>query len=127
MKAERIDWALFESQYWSPEQGAGYELVLANWRMEYRSYDDDKTEKPVIIFDVLRVDKKEYPVGRKLFVTGASSFAEPARPIIERSEQEGRNTVNIYIEYTKGKQYRVMDMSRVRRIVDEQEEKREGR
>ena len=117
MEAKRIDWKLFESPYWSPERGVLYPVVLANWRMEFRSYDDEKTEKPVIVFDVLRIDAEEYPLGRKVFVTGASSFAEQMKPILFSAEEKGKNTVEVYLEYGKDKQYRVMDMNAARRFA----------
>lgn len=117
VEANKIDWKLFESQYWSPEKGKPYEVVLANWRMERRSYDDEKTEKPVLVFDVLKVDLTEYALGEKLFVTGALSFATPVKPIILAAEARGETAINLYVEFGKDKQYKVIDLKKVRGLT----------
>lgn len=114
----KIQWNLFESLYWSPEKGKSYDLVLSNWRQETRSYDDGKTEKPVILFDVLKIDNEEYPAGKKLFATSAASFAEYARPIIERAEAEGREQVAVILTYDREKKYHVLDLLKVRGKTD---------
>ena len=109
-----INWAEFESMYWSPEKGKSYEVRLSNWRQETRSYDDGKSEKPVIVFDVLGVDKQAYPPGAKLFATSAQSFAYYAQTIVERAESKGETTITILLDYDKEKKYHVLDLRRVR-------------
>lgn len=109
-----INWSDFESQYWSPEKGKSYEVVLSNWRQETRSYDDGKTEKPVIVFDVLRVDKQAYAPGVKLFATGAQSFAYYAQAIIERAISREEATISVILDYDRDKKYHLLDLLRVR-------------
>ena len=110
----KIDWPLFESRYWRPEKGKSHEVVLANWRQKFESFDNEKTEKPVIVFDVLNIDGEEIAANPKLFSTGAHSFAEKARPIIERAEQEGKRAIKVYLEYTDDKRYNLFDLERLR-------------
>ena len=109
-----INWSLFESKFWSPNKGEGYNLVLANWRQEIKSFDDGKTEKPVIVFDILKIGEEELSLGSKTFVTAAASFAEDARPIIEAAESRGERAINVYLEYSKDKRYRVLDMKLIK-------------
>lgn len=104
-----INWAEFASPYWRPTTGDQHRVVLAYWRQEARSYDD-KTEKAVLVFDVLKVDGEEYAQGQRIFVTSACSFAEQVRPIITRAEQRGEKAIHIILRYDKDKQYTLVDL-----------------
>lgn len=106
----KIHWPDFENKYFSPEKGQQYRLVLAYWRQESRSYDDGKTQKPVIVFDVLKIDGEEYRQGQKQFATGAASFAEEAKSIIEKAERAGKDAINIVLKYSNEKRYSVVDL-----------------
>lgn len=108
---EQINWADFASPYWSPERGEQYRVVLAYWRQETRSYDDGKTEKPVIVFDVLKVDGEEYAQGQRKFVTGAASFADEVKPIITAAAREGKDAIHVLLKYSNDKRYTVVDLS----------------
>lgn len=112
-----IDWALFESKYWRPEEGQTHYVTVAGWRMSHQTFDDSKTEKPILVFEVLEVDNRKYNPP-KLFTTGSLGFAEQIKPIIEKAEHEGRISVTLYMEYTKEKKYRLMDIDRVRGFID---------
>lgn len=110
-KCEEIPWEEFQGKYWSPEKGEQYKLVLAYWRPEKKSYDDGKTERTVITFDVLKVDNKEYLIGQKLFSTSAVSFADEVRPIIERALKNNKDAIHIVMKYSKEKRYTLWDLS----------------
>lgn len=116
---EEIDWSAFASPYWRPTTGEQHRLVLAYWRQETRSYDDDKTEKPVLVFDVLKVDGEEFAQGQRIFVTGASSFAEAIRPVITKAELRKEKAVNVIIRYDKDKKYTVIDLFEEPRVKKE--------
>lgn len=107
-----IDWKLFESRFWTPEKGVNYKVVLANWRMEMKSFDEDKTTKPCLVFDVLKIDDEEYAPGTKEFSTTAVSFADKIRPIIHDAETRGKKAVLVSMEYTRDKRYYVIDLEK---------------
>lgn len=111
----KINWEDFESPYWSPEREKSYDVVLTNWRQEWKSFDEEKTKKPVLSFDVLKIDNEEFPIGKYVFSTGARSFANYAREIIEEAEKRNCKAINIYLEYGKDKKYRVVDLEKVRK------------
>ena len=108
-----INWKEFESPYWSPERGKCYDVVLSKWRQDVTSWDDGKTSKPVIVFDVLKVDEEEFNPPKQ-FSTGAVSFASQIRTVIERAEREGKLAVLVYLEYTDEKRYIIRDLSKYR-------------
>ena len=110
---QAINWRDFESKYWSPEKGKSHEVLLSNWRQETRSYDDGKTEKPVIVFDVIRVDNESF-VSPKLFATGAVSFATAVKPIIETAEHDGKESILIMMDFSTDKKYRFVDLRKLR-------------
>jgi len=110
---ESIPWLELEGEYWSPEKGQQYKLVLAFWRAEKRSYDEGKTEKTVIVFDVLKVDNHEIIEGQRKFVTGAQSFASEVRPIIEKAERNNKQAIHVLLKYSKEKRYSLWDLSEV--------------
>lgn len=111
MVSEAIDFGLFDSKYVSFSNGDQLRLCLANWRQEMRSYDEDKTSKPVLVFDVFAVGRDEYPKGEKLFVTGARSFVRGVKPLIERAEAENRKQIHVIVKY-QDKTYTVVDIDR---------------
>ena len=113
-----INWKDFESQYWSPEKGKGYELVLANWRQEWKTFEDEKSEKPVLTFDVLKIGDEEIKIGEKVFSTGAKSFAGSVKNIILKAEQRGNTAINVYLEYGSDNKYRVLNLLDVRSGVE---------
>lgn len=116
MMGEPIKWDDFENRYWSPEKDIGYNLVLTNWRQEKRSYDDGKTEKNVLVFDIIKLDNVELAAKPLQFVTSAASFATPVRPIIEAATARAETVIEIYLEYSKDKKYRVLDMNKVKDV-----------
>ena len=111
-----IDFEKFKSKYWKPTQGCGHNVMLTNWHEETRAYEGE-TGKPVMVFEVLKVDNVDYDPGAKIFVTSAASFAEGIQPIIERAEDSGKTGVEVYIEYGRDNQYLVADLALVRGVV----------
>jgi len=108
--SNEIDWAAFASPYWRPTTDEQHKLVLYGWRQESKSYDDGKTQKPVLIFDVLKVDGEEFAIGKRRFVTGASSFAEQVRPMIVQAIARNEQVIHILLRYDKDKHYSLMDL-----------------
>ena len=108
-----IDWAAFASPYWRPTTGEQHRVVLAYWRQESRVFDKDKTdktEKLVLVFDVLKVDGEEFAQGQRQFVTAAVSFAQAVRPIIERALSRNEEAIHIGLTYDKEKKYSLFDL-----------------
>ena len=84
-----IDWRLFESTFWRPPEGQWVNVVLTNWRVESHKFMDSNGPKNLLCFDVLKIDREEYPIGEKVFSTGSPTVAQKLRPYIELAERNG--------------------------------------
>lgn len=112
MEQERksIQWNNFEERYFSPSQGEGYDVVIANWGEVTAEYEDG-TKKPAIEADVLKINNEEYPIGTKLFRTSSVRFAKAFRPIAEAAAKEGKKATRIYLERTRDNRYIVRNLN----------------
>lgn len=106
-----INWDSFNIGLWSPEKEVEYEMILGFWKQETRSYDDNKTQKPVLVFDVLKVNGEEFAQGKKQFVTGASSFTQAVKPMIIQAEATEKQAIAVNLKYSKDKRYTVTSLS----------------
>lgn len=107
---EKINFKDFESKYLSFEQGEQKTLVLSNWRQDWRQYKDSEPLKPRLVFDVMKEGVKEYGYEQKFFATGALSFVNDVKPIIEKADAAGAKFIKVVVKYGRNKKYTVLEV-----------------
>lgn len=108
----KIDWNLFKGKFWKPEKGSEHRVVLGNWGMQYSDFGGSEPEaKPVIVFDVLKIDGEEVVTDPLTFSTASKEFAAKIQPIIKRAESAGRSAISVALRRTDKGNYEVFDLT----------------
>ncbi len=120
VEKEKIDWDVFATKFVKLVSGNQYTMLLRNWRVEHTDFGGKKeTPVPVLAFDVLRLDKQDFSDEPKTFTSGALSFVNEIRPLIERAEECGVKQLRVILKYGNDQQYSVVDMSDEREHAEE--------
>jgi hypothetical protein len=102
------DWKHYESKYWSPTGDEQHQVTMKYQGEELRSFDESKTEKWVMLFDVFKVGETEFNPP-KIFSSGAQTFAHQIRPLMEEANKKD-SMLSIFMCYRKKhKEYSVID------------------
>lgn len=110
-----VDFSVFATNYWKPEDDKDYVVVLSNPRTEEREFKD-KGKKWQLIHDVLSVNGDPLPKPQE-FSTGSRSFIEGIKPIIEAAAREGREKYTVILRRKNGKEYTLADYDLVRKVA----------
>lgn len=111
-----IDWDKFQSRFYRIEPGTQAKIVLKNWRQEERTFQDSKTPRTALVFDVDR-DEKQTFIPPKEWSTTSPTLAEEFKPLIEKAEANGRDELIVILKRTTDKRYIVIDISEDRAVV----------
>lgn len=104
---KEIDFSVFETKYWKPEDDKDYVVEIGNPRIEERSYRDG-TKRWVIVHDLFSVNGKVF-VKPLEFVTGSRSFIDGIKPLV----LSGRHRYKIAFQRKNGKEYTVINYETV--------------
>lgn len=93
-KQERIDWRNFEGEFVTFEEDKRRRITITNPREEKGEYQGKETNN--LVFDVLELDGKKYPQGKKFLNTSSKRLIVKLKPIaIGLEEKPGCVTVEI--------------------------------
>lgn len=109
MKADEtpIDWSFWESQsaYWKPKKGKQYRVVLSKWRQGVSDFGGQSEPKPVVIFDVLKVDKEEYADKPLTWSTASRTLVLGLQEAIRKAEQAGKEAIEVLLRKEEDGRY----------------------
>lgn len=104
-----VDWSKFDGKYWKPEQGKTVLVVLSNWRSEQKIFGaQENNPKWALVFDVERVDDKEYAPHLEWSTTSLSAVQD-FKSIIERAESRGLKYIKVIIKRDLENKYSIID------------------
>lgn len=109
MEEAKINWENFASAYWKPTEGKQHKLKAKHWREETSTFGGkEETPKPVIVLDITQVDNISFDEPLE-FSSGAVGFAKEFKPIVERAEDQGRDTLHFLLKF-HNKKYTLVDL-----------------
>ena len=112
---KEVDFSVFATNFWKPEDDKDYVVELSNPRTEEREFKDNG-KKWVLVQDVLSVNGKAL-VKPQEFATGSRSFIEGVKPIIARAAADGREKYTVVLRRKNGKEYTLTDYALVLQAV----------
>lgn len=113
---------LTESEYWRPEEGTQYNVVMTGWRFERRAYqeygrDDPSSEKrPTIVMNVVEINGEAQDPPKE-FSSSNKALNRLLYQAVVLSEQQGRTYVKLRLFRIDKRNYNVVDLANVDNIV----------
>lgn len=98
----------FSSDYFRFEAEKDYEVVLANWRLDQRQFNEGEAPHKVVAFDVLKVNGVEYAGKPLIWSTKSRSFISQVKPYLLAAQRAGRSAVRLFVRYRSDRSYMVM-------------------
>lgn len=102
------DFCKFGGNYFRFEADKDYDVVLANWRIERKTYSEVEGEREVVVFDVLKSNGVELATQKMTWATKSSKFIQQVKPYIVKAQREGRSAIRLFVRYNHDKTYMVM-------------------